>query len=478
MANIATADIGGGKKGGTTSPHYSGKFDGGDNGAGGNNGTDSGLLKDLPVKGSGGGSSGGGNSGGGNSGGGAPLQHASGSQGPLNGGNNGDSTFQKPNRPTNYVDGNSAPGSDAAVSAPDVAGAQSPTDDAAANELKDRWAEAAAVTQGMVDKAQPQEIDIDRVGHVDDTELRNMLQQIVDAQKQQTEQRTDYTVQQGINELNRAVEDAALQFQTERDQVSADEAQALDNQALYSEMRGDRGGIGQAQYASIQNTAATNRLKVNQAQTKLSTDTARQIADLRAQGEFEKADALLSITQSYLSELKSLEQWALQTNLSVDEFNVAVDEWEAEFNQKAQQFLINTELSTAQVTGAFSNGTPTLAAKEQLREQLAQLGQTMLDMGLTPTPEQLEAMGMTDEQYQEYQDKKKKKSSSSSSYDWDRQFRDQRYRESLEGAKNTNTTTPGGSSIEAQAAESLETANATAGGATAHSGSSHSSGKF
>ena len=35
-----------------------------------------------------------------------------------------------------------------------------------------------------------------------------------------------------------------------------------------------------------QNNAAQNRLAVNQAQTKLATDTARQVEDLRAQGEF------------------------------------------------------------------------------------------------------------------------------------------------------------------------------------------------
>jgi hypothetical protein len=91
-----------------------------------------------------------------------------------------------------------------------------------------------------------------------------------------------------------------------------------------------------------------------------------------------------------------------------DEFNIAVDEWEKEFNQKAQQFLINTELSSAQVTGAFANGTPTLAAKEQMREQMAQLGQTMIELGITPTAAQIEAMGLTNEQYQEYAKKMKK----------------------------------------------------------------------
>lgn len=349
--------------------------------------------------------------------------------------------------------------------------AQDAQDAAAKDELAKHWADAAAVTQSFVDKAQPGDVNIGRVDHIDDAELRDMLQQIVDAQKQQTELQSDYTVQRGVNELNRAVEDAAAQFQTERNQVSADEAQALDNQALYAEARGDRGGIGQAQYNSIQNTAATNRLKVNQAQTKLSTDTARQIADLRAQGDFEKADALLSITQSYLSELKSLEQWALQTNLSVDEFNTAVDEWEAEFNQKAQQFLINTELSTAQVTGAFANGTPTLAAQEQLRQQLASVGQAMMEMGLTPTPAQIEAMGLSKEQYDAY--KKKLKGSGgggsvTAGYDWDRQFRDHNYlmKNNAEyatahgGSPTVDTGTPGGTDMTAQLNAADAAANA------------------
>ena len=126
----------------------------------------------------------------------------------------------------------------------------------------------------------------ERIEHVDTETLKNMLQQIVDTQRQQTEQKTDYTVENGIKELTRALEDAAKQYDTQRNQAAADEAAALDNQALYAEARGDRGGIGQAQYASIQNTAAMNRRAVNDAQVKLSTDTARQIEDLRAQGEF------------------------------------------------------------------------------------------------------------------------------------------------------------------------------------------------
>ena len=177
---------------------------------------------------------------------------------------------------------------------------------------------------------------------------------------------------------------------------------ALDNQALYAEARGDRGGIGQAQYASIQNTAAMNRRAVNDAQVKLSTDTARQIEDLRAQGEFEKADNLLSLTQSHLSQLMSLEQWAMQTNLGVDEFNSQLQQWVDEYKLKAQEYLTNLDLAAAQITGIFADGTRTAAAQEKLTAALAQSGNALLQSGVMPTEQQLKAMGMTAEQAQLY----------------------------------------------------------------------------
>ena len=242
----------------------------------------------------------------------------------------------------------------------------------------------------------------ERLEHVDTTDLRNMLQQIVDAQKTQSQNQIDRGVEQGVNELNRAMEDAAAQYQTQRDQATADEMRALDNQALYAEARGDRGGIGEAQYASIQAAAAQNRRAVNDAQVKLGTDTARQISDLRSQGEFEKADQLLTITQNYLSKLMGLEQWALEANMSVDEFNSQLQQWVDEYNLNAQKYLADLDLSAAQLTGAFANGNKTLAAQNQLRESLANSGSALLSAGVLPSKEQLEAMGMTAAQAKAY----------------------------------------------------------------------------
>lgn len=215
-----------------------------------------------------------------------------------------------------------------------------------------------------------------------------------DAQKQQTNA-IDYATNTGINELVRAEQDAQAQFQTQRNQIAIDEAKAKDNQALYAEARGDKGGIGAAQYDSIMNTAAQNRLAVNSAQTKLATDTSRQIADLRAKGEFEKADALLTLSQQYLSQLISLEQWAAEFGLSVAQFNNSLRQWQAEF-----------ELSVGETLGTYQ-GQQTLAAQQfeydKQQDQLNRLsedGWLFLQSGVMPSASQLEAMGMTADQAQ------------------------------------------------------------------------------
>ena len=207
------------------------------------------------------------------------------------------------------------------------------------------------------------------------------------ANKQATNQ-IDYAVNKGVNDLQRAEEDAKVQFQTQRNQVDADEARNLDNAALYAELRGDRGGIGQQQYSSVQNNAAQNRQTVNSAQVKLATDTQRQIADLRAQGEFQKADKLLEISQSYLQQLVSLEQWAAEYDLSAAQFNESIRQWEKEY-----------ELSVANLMGTY-NGQQTLSARNAQASDLASAGKALLSAGILPSAEQAEAMGYTIPQLQ------------------------------------------------------------------------------
>jgi hypothetical protein len=224
----------------------------------------------------------------------------------------------------------------------------------------------------------------------DPSGMQSYLDQWLAAAQQQQTQKIDYATQQAIAELLRTKQDSDATFQEQRNQVAIDEAKAKDNQALYAEARGDRGGIGAAQYDQIMATAAQNRLAVNQAQTKLATDTARQIADLRAQGEFQKADALLSLSQQYLSQLMSLQQWGAEYGLSVAQFYQNIKQWEAEF-----------KMAEAGITGMY-NGAPTLQYQQYQTETLAEQGWMFLNAGIPPTESQLAAMGISASQAQDY----------------------------------------------------------------------------
>lgn len=233
-------------------------------------------------------------------------------------------------------------------------------------------------------------------------DLQSTLDKWLAAAKEQAKLQADYAVEKGVEELERAKEDARQQYQTQRDQIAASEAKASDNQVLYAERRGDRGGIGAAQYDSIMNTAAQNQLAVNQAQVKLSTDTARQIADLRAQGEFQKADALLQLSQNYLQQLIAIKQWGAEFNLSVDQFNKQLEQWNNEFELKvsdllgnyrgqqtlsSKQFDFEQEYKNASLTGQY-RGQATLEA----RAALAEAGIALAQAGIQPSASQLEAM--------------------------------------------------------------------------------------
>lgn len=230
-----------------------------------------------------------------------------------------------------------------------------------------------------------EEKTIPRVTYYDKQPMVDMAKEQVELARQQYNQQIDQSMDTNASDLNRALSDAQGQFQTQQNQIAANEMNALDNAALYAEARGDKGGIGYAQYNNIQNTAAQNRQAVSQAQTKLATDTARQISDLRARGEFDKADKALELAQTYLAELRQIEEYAANYNLSVDQINTAINEWEAEFNNANRQFADNMELTLAQLTGSFKNGMSTKAALDQLNQNMAQIALGMLEAGVEPT---------------------------------------------------------------------------------------------
>ena len=253
-----------------------------------------------------------------------------------------------------------------------------PKDTDPSADIQQRW-EAAEEMRPDIPQA-----EIDRIGYYDRTYLTDLARQQIEAAQEQYNNRINRAMDTQAADLNRALADAQGQFRNQQNQVAANERQAMDNAALYAQARGDQGGIGLAQYNSIQNTAAKNKLAVSQAQTKLATDTARQISDLRAQGEFEKADKMLELTQTYLSELRAIEQYAANYNLSVDQMNTAIAEWEAEFNRATEQYMTSWEQSMMQYTGGFSDGTSTYQAEQQTMQAQAQLALSLIQSGVNP----------------------------------------------------------------------------------------------
>ena len=136
--------------------------------------------------------------------------------------------------------------------------------------------------------------------------MKDLLSSWSEAALRQKEAKIDEQTAESVAALGDALLDANERAQTERDRNEIESAKAKDNAALYAEARGDRGGIGQAQYSEIEAQRLRNHQAINTAQTTMAAETARQIAALRAKGEFQKADALLDVTQKYLSQLLTL----------------------------------------------------------------------------------------------------------------------------------------------------------------------------
>lgn len=222
---------------------------------------------------------------------------------------------------------------------------------------------------------------------VSTTPLQSNIAAGYDAAQKQMEKSVDAATEAAVAEVENSLRQANVEFQEQRDAVALEAANAADNSALYAELRGDSGGIGKAQYDSIQNTAARNHAEINRTQTAFARDAAVEIAALQAKGEYEKAEKLLDIAQERLSALTKLEQWQAEYAADQQEFQEQLRQWQAEY-----------ELAAAKVTGVTASGAPTADTKAKL----AALGEAMLKKGLMPSAAQLDAMGMTQAQAREY----------------------------------------------------------------------------
>jgi len=221
--------------------------------------------------------------------------------------------------------------------------------------------------------------------------MKGLLDAWSSAALEQRQAKTDERTAEQIAALTQSMQEAQERYRAQQDQTDIEAHRAMDNSALYAETRGDRGGIGQGQYNAVQAAGLRNAQTIRAAQSKLASDTARQITALRSKGEFQKADALLDVTQKHLSQLIGLEKWSASWENSQEQLQRSLEQWERSY-----------ALSVAGVTGKMPDGTDTRAAKNERRSQLASAGEALLKVGVMPGAEQLSAMGMSASQAQAY----------------------------------------------------------------------------
>lgn len=183
--------------------------------------------------------------------------------------------------------------------------------------------------------------------------LMPLIEDQYNAALRQAQLDIDYNTQGAVDQLNRALQDAQAGYDQAIAQSYVDQLKTQESQALYNQRNGDRGGIGYEQWSSVGNAYAKVRQSVAAEQRKLATDTARQITDLRAQGAYEEADALLTVTQNKLAAMYS-------------------------------------ELTRMQEHDASEKST------------LASYGETFLSAGIMPSDRMLDAMGLTKEEAKAY----------------------------------------------------------------------------
>jgi hypothetical protein len=130
-----------------------------------------------------------------------------------------------------------------------------------------------------------------------------VINQLYDSEAERIRNQLNYETQAAADQLQRALQDAQGSYEDAIARQLIETKQAQDAKALRNQVNGDRGGIGSAQVDSIYNAGAQNREKIAAQQRQLATDTARQLADLRARGKYEEANLLLQNAQQRLAAL-------------------------------------------------------------------------------------------------------------------------------------------------------------------------------
>lgn len=180
----------------------------------------------------------------------------------------------------------------------------------------------------------------------------------------------DSAVKEGVKELQALEAVSNNAYAQAEAAATRDYRELLDTRRGMEQNNGNRQMIGESQFGEPEASYGNALDSVRAAQAKMTRDVARQVSDLRAQGEYQKANAALqaaqqSLTQQYADALRR--DMNLRSNY---EYQTAIDREDA---------AIEREQSATD--------------KAWLRE----MGMTLLQQGIMPDGTMLEAMGISSE---------------------------------------------------------------------------------
>ena len=228
-------------------------------------------------------------------------------------------------------------------------------------------------------------------GAVED--LSEYLEELYAAQRRQTLANLNNAYQQNVNAINRAGEGVDARYQNARNQAAGASELAARNFAEYAAASGlNSGAGGQAELA--RNVTLQNNLNdINTAEAEVYADLELQLAN--AEMEYNNAIAQAEASNDFaLAESLYQEKVRVQQEL----VNQQMQQYEMDLQNRQLAFQQQqAEIANQQWQQQFDYG-----VEQDRKSALAAAGAGLLNQGVMPGAEQLEAMGLSAEEAQAY----------------------------------------------------------------------------
>ena len=168
-------------------------------------------------------------------------------------------------------------------------------------------------------------------------------------------------------------------------QAEADRKEIIATERGIETNNGNRQRIGHSQYGIADSSYDQQRAAIEGYRKQLQTDISRQVSDLKAQGEYEQANAALAAAQEKFKQLYA-DQLRLDMNLRGNyEYQTGLAREDAEIQRTQDRYKQSLAREDAEIQRA-----QTEADKAWSR----QLGEYMLSHGVVPDEKLLAAMGI------------------------------------------------------------------------------------